>query len=369
MNECSIHNALSVADDDKSSRKRRLEKDQMMLLDKQQEQDHDCDENTVAVISPTRGTFLTHGFVSVIGRRREMEDAVAIELGFLTIDNSRDYDFFGVYDGHGGSRVANSCQGRLHHLLVEECKTTTSSSSSTCFGEEIWSRIMIKCFLKMDEEVNSIKATSSSPVTIGSTAVVAVVGEDEVVVANCGDSRAVLSRGGIPLSISNDHKPDRPDELERIESAGGKVIDWDGHRVLGVLATSRSIGDEYLQPYVIPEPEVMITKRTNADEFLILATDGLWDVVSNEMACLAVKRILEGRSLKKKKKMMIRSSSDHVVVMQEENVEKKKYGRAQVAAGLLVELAKSRGSKDNITVVVVDLNKARKKCKVGLVIS
>ncbi|CAL5364525.1 unnamed protein product [Camellia sinensis] len=230
-------------------------------------------------------TCTPHGSTSVIGRRREMEDAVTVELGFLSRD-SREYDFFGVYDGHGGSRVAYSCRDRLHCLLVKEIEDEIDVETRS---EEDWEKVMVACFGKMDEEVNDITAN------IGSTAVVAVVAEEEVVVPNCGDSRAVLSRRGVAVSMSNDHKPDRPDELERIEGAGGRVIDWNGPRVLGVLSTSRSIGDHYLKPFVIPKPEIIVSKRTSADEFLILATDGLWDVVSNEVACQVVRRCLDGR--------------------------------------------------------------------------
>ncbi|EYU37393.1 hypothetical protein MIMGU_mgv1a023042mg, partial [Erythranthe guttata] len=69
---------------------------------------------------------------------------------------------------------------------------------------------------------------------------VVLVGEEEIVVAHCGDSRVVLSRGGVAVPISIDHKPDREDEKERIEAAGGQVINYNGWRVQGVLATSRS---------------------------------------------------------------------------------------------------------------------------------
>ncbi|KAL2542215.1 Protein phosphatase 2C 37 [Abeliophyllum distichum] len=105
----------------------------------------------------------------------------------------------------------------------------------------------------------------------GRPATVAVVGEEVVLVANCGDSRAVLSRGGVAIPLSIDHKPERADELKRIEVSGGKVVNWNGHRVLGVLATSRSIGDYYLKPFVIPEPEVTVNNRTEMDEFMIIA--------------------------------------------------------------------------------------------------
>ncbi|CAL5364504.1 unnamed protein product [Camellia sinensis] len=275
-------------------------------------------------------TCTPHGSTSVIGRRREMEDAVTVELGFLS-RYSREYDFFGVYDGHGGSRVAYSCRDRLHCLLVKEIEEEIDVETRS---EEDWEKVMVACFGKMDEEVNDITAN------IGSTAVVAVVGEDEVVVANCGDSRAVLSR----------RAPDRPDELERIEGAGGRVIDWNGPRVLGVLSTSRSIGDHYLKPFVIPKPEIIVSKRTSADEFLILATDGLWDVVSNEVACQVVRRCLDGR-IKRRLQATLNESKFSEAVNQ---------SRAAEAAAVLIELAMARGSKDNISVVVVDLNKTRK---------
>ncbi|KAF9612103.1 hypothetical protein IFM89_038082 [Coptis chinensis] len=89
--------------------------------------------------------------------------------------------------------------------------------------------------------------------------------------------------------------PDRPDEIDRVEAAGGRVINWNGYRVLGVLATSRSIGDQYFKPYVIFVPKVSITKRTEKDEFVILARDGLYDVMSNEMACQVVRHCRNGQ--------------------------------------------------------------------------
>ncbi|XP_058183559.1 protein phosphatase 2C 51-like [Rhododendron vialii] len=289
-------------------------------------------------------TCPAHGSISLIGRRREMEDAVAVELGFLNKD-SAGFDFYGVYDGHGGSCVAHACRDRLHRLLVEEMEEETTSLD--------WEKVMVGCFGKMDAEVNRsgrVLGAEEGSATVGSTAVVAVVGEEEVVVANCGDSRAVMSRGGVVVSMSSDHKPDRPDELERIEGAGGRVINWNGNRVLGVLATSRSIGDHYLKPFVIPKPEVKVIKRNSADEFLILATDGLWDVVSNEFACQVVKRCLEGR-MKRKFQAFGNGSKFNEVV---------KESRAAEAAALLAELAMARGSNDNISVVVVELNHAGK---------
>lgn len=288
-------------------------------------------------------TYHTYGSVSVIGRRRAMEDAVVAEIGFLT-RGAKTYDFFGVYDGHGGFRVAQSCRDMLHKYVAKRVEEGG--------GEEIdWGKVMEAAFREMDEEVNK---NGAAVAMVGSTAAVAVVGEEEVIVAHCGDSRAVMARGGVAVQLSDDHKPDRADELERIVGCGGKVIDWNGQRVLGVLATSRSIGDRCLKPFVISEPEVKVVNTTDSDEFLILASDGLWDVVSNDVACLVVRKCLSG-GIKR---------ASHVSVVQQdiepEQVDKAKgENQAAVAANVLVELAMARGNRDNVSVIVVDLRHSK----------
>lgn len=95
-------------------------------------------------------------------------------------------------------------------------------------------------------------------------------------------------------------------------------------------------GDEYLKPYVISEPEVTMSKRMESDAFLIIASDGLWDVVSNEIACEVVKRCLDGEI---KGRFSVGFGRE----------------RAEEAAAILAELAMARGSKDNISVIVVVL--------------
>ncbi|XP_057722551.1 probable protein phosphatase 2C 8 [Arachis stenosperma] len=278
-------------------------------------------------VGENSGGVLSYGSVSVIGNRKEMEDAVSVEIGFVGKENSK-CDFFAVFDGHGGAQVAQVCRERLHRLVAEEVERRNEKV------EWDWEGVMEGCFRKMDGEV----AGNAAVRTVGSTAVVAVVATEEVVVANCGDCRAVLGRDGEAVDLSSDHKPDRPDELMRIEEAGGRVINWNGQRVLGVLATSRSIGDQYLRPYVISKPEVTVTKRTNKDEFLILASDGLWDVISSEAACQVVRRSLNGQ---------IKRVSNGVG----------RQSRATEAAALLVEIAMAKGSRDNTSVIVVELSR------------
>lgn len=136
-----------------------------------------------------------YGIVSVIGRRSEMEDAVRAELGFA-VKGGKKFDFFGVYDGHGGAHVAGTCRERLHEVVAMELEGFEDNN------EIEWENVMEGCFGKMDEEVTGNVAAR----TVGTTAVVAVVADDEVVITNCGDCRAVMSRGGVAFALSTDHK-------------------------------------------------------------------------------------------------------------------------------------------------------------------
>lgn len=130
---------------------------------------------------------------------------------------------------------------------------------------------------------------------VGCTAICALVRENDIVAANAGDSRAVLCRGGQAVELSFDHKPASEVEKSRIEAAGGYLEDTPGGaRVNGNLNLSRAIGDlEYkkrsdLQPeqqIICSTPDVLIKERSPEDEFVILACDGVWDVMTNQAAC------------------------------------------------------------------------------------
>ena len=135
----------------------------------------------------------------------------------------------------------------------------------------------------------------------GSTAATLLVLGDRLFCANVGDSRVVLSRSRGVIPLSDDQKPSRPDEQARIKSAGGFVM---GGRVLGDLAVSRAFGDRrfkdshelkkisgdrsgaWEEPLVTARPEVRCTQLSfGNDEFVLLACDGLFDVLSNAEAC------------------------------------------------------------------------------------
>ncbi|XP_010454666.1 PREDICTED: probable protein phosphatase 2C 78 [Camelina sativa] len=304
---------------------------------------------------PDPDAYPKYGVASVCGRRREMEDAVAVHP-FFSRQRTEGFHYCGVYDGHGCSHVAKRCRERLHELVREEFEADAD-----------WEKSMARSFTRMDMEVVALNADDGAAKcrcelqrpgcdAVGSTAVVSVLTPEKIIVANCGDSRAVLCRNGKAVALSSDHKPDRPDELDRIEAAGGRVVYWDGPRVLGILAMSRAIGDNYLKPYVISKPEVTVTDRVNEDDFLILASDGLWDVVSNETACSVVRMCLRG-----KVNGQLTSSPEtdgagagNVVVGGGGDVSDK---ACEEASLLLTRLALARQSSDNVSVVVVDLRR------------
>ena len=121
----------------------------------------------------------------------------------------------------------------------------------------------------------------------GCTAVFAMIQDNVLYVANAGDSRVVLGRAGTAVDMTYDHKPDNPEEFARITKAGGTVEDG---RIMGNLNLSRSLGDyEYKQNASLPAEEQMVTANpelkkielTPEDEFIILACDGVWDVLTN----------------------------------------------------------------------------------------
>lgn len=156
------------------------------------------------------------GVTSVCGRRRDMEDSVTVRPSFCSSNNNNNggFHFYGVYDGHGCSHVAKRCKERMHMIVKEEIEKNE--------GEE-WTETMSQSFKRMDREVGERITTTNNVVVststscrcelqtpqcdaVGSTAVVAVVSSEKIVVSNCGDSRAVLCRNGVAIPLSSDHK-------------------------------------------------------------------------------------------------------------------------------------------------------------------
>lgn len=175
----------------------------------------------------------------------------------------------------------------------------------------------------------------------GSTAVSALIVNQTIYLANIGDSRAVLCSNGKAIDLSNDHKPSREDERQRIEKLGGKVIHYGTWRVQGVLAVSRAFGDRRLKAYVSAEPEIKQWSLQDGDDFLILASDGVWDVLSSQTAVDIVKASLceNGTDSSSTNGIMTGASND-----------------IKEAARRLTNHAYSSHSMDNITSLVINLS-------------
>lgn len=227
---------------------------------------------------PTKG--LAWGYSDMQGWRVSMEDA-HFTLPFLGEEGWRDTAAFGVMDGHGGAHVARFCEMYLPSQICQ------GSCNDPCGA-------LVDAFHRIDELLNQCEFQSdASPQWIGCTANVCLIRPHQIVVANAGDTRSVLSRGGRAVPLSEDHKPNHPVEKGRIENAGGTVerFQYGPHvqyRVNGNLNLSRSIGDlqykknESLLPseqMICATPDVRTFPREAEDEFIIVACDGIWDMI------------------------------------------------------------------------------------------
>jgi len=190
---------------------------------------------------------------------------------YVGLDKDSDrFSFFGAYDGHCGKYTSLFIRSQIHHKVCKHPK----------FPNDI-DKAIHESILEIDRLANDIQERDEF--ACGSTALaVWVRNNEELIVGNVGDCRGFICRGGKPIEIANPHHPNREDEKQRIESGGGAVIKRGAWRVNGILAVSRSIGDNNLKKFVIPDPEVTKFSILPEDEFVIIASDGLWDVIKPE---------------------------------------------------------------------------------------
>ncbi|KAA0190490.1 Phosphatase 1B [Fasciolopsis buskii] len=230
------------------------------------------------------GNGLRYGLCSMQGWRIEMEDAHVARVELPPPFKS--WSYFGVFDGHAGARVSERCAAKLLDTILntDEFKKIAAQDNAELDLALIKLGI-INGFLAFDREL----ALEDREEKSGSTAVVAFITPTHIIMANCGDSRAMVVRDDKPFLATEDHKPYLPTERKRISEAGGQVM---LSRVNGSLAVSRSLGDfEYKQlgnrgateQLVSPEPDLfVVTRNKERDQLLILACDGIWDVFEND---------------------------------------------------------------------------------------
>lgn len=314
-----------------------------------------------------------YGISEEMGQRQTMEDSCIIlqnmDLINLHYKHVAPQSFFGVFDGHGGSKASaylsqhlhinvgdalNSSGNEIHELLsqLNENETLSDDNEVTKELDKLIISALEKSFLKTDHEF----ITKSEYSQNGSTATTALILGHRLYCANVGDSRSLLCRNFKAVAMSEDHKPSREDEHNRIRDAGGFVIN---NRVMGELAVSRAFGDaefkkgiqsiideegvklssngkendekdskNWDQPLIIAKPDVEVTTLTQNDQFLLLACDGLFDVFTGQEVVDFVRK----------------NMSDH--------------GDAQKCCeNLTDEAINTRNSRDNVSVILIILNK------------
>jgi serine/threonine protein phosphatase PrpC len=211
---------------------------------------------------------------SLIGKRKNNEDTEAI---IINLENENDQlaqiNFFGLFDGHGGNFVSLFLQKNLIKFFVNK-KMEYPVKDDT----------VIKIYQYLNQTLDEKYKKQS--LHTGSTALVVLeyYGSNNLknlLVLNSGDCRAVLCKDNIAMPLTADHKPNWPYEKARIESLGGK-IKFDGYdwRILD-LSVCRAFGD-FDNKYVTNLPDMYKYVISKFDKFIILACDGLWDVLTNQ---------------------------------------------------------------------------------------
>lgn len=268
--------------------------------------------------------------------RSSMEDVHTYVANFV---ERLDWGYFALFDGHAGKSCAKWCGQNLHLLLEKELIGRELREKSE--GEEDIRDSLDAVFQQADQMISNLPAKISGS---GSTAAVAVIrweldpefenkqysstsqnfnfrdvlpeleAQDKLetgmnrrsyvspnyndlkkhfdfvpspnhkrvlYTANVGDSRLVLCRNGLAVRLSYDHKGSDKNELNRVLQSGGLMMK---NRVNGVLAVTRALGDLYLKNLIIGRPYTTAIEINENDEFLIVACDGLWDVLEDQAA-------------------------------------------------------------------------------------
>ena len=317
-----------------------------------------------------------YGISEEIGHRQTMEDAAIIvqhlNVTPLGLPDLFPQSFFGVFDGHGGNQASSYLAQTLHVSIAENLLNVSPNllklyddsptPSSNLLGQmdKIVIELLKTTFVKTDSDF----ITKSLTPQHGSTATTALILGNRLYCANVGDSRTLLCRNFQAYPLSDDHKPSREDEFNRIRQAGGFVIN---NRVMGELAVSRAFGDvdfkrgiqsmmeeeggaaggssskagdsgaggetsdgekNWDEPLIIADPEIRVTTIGDEDQFLLLACDGLFDVFTNDDLVQFVRRDME------------------------------EHGDAQRCCQHLThEAIKKRNSRDNVSVILVVLRR------------
>lgn len=303
---------------------------------------------------------IEHHIISKCGRRKSNEDVERYKVN-LTVDGFRvdpmsaAADFFVICDGHGGSEVAEFIAPKLEKYLMRKSLTYPLDQDyiSTVYN-----------FLQKSLRLHPQNIAKHC----GCTALVVVLYLDRhkdrrAQIINIGDCRSILSRDGLAVPLSIDHKPSWPDEKKRIDKVNlkyeNKLIWFDadhscdgGDFRIGDLSVSRAFGDLDNTPHVTHIPDIYNHRLYDIDEFIILACDGVWDVLRNEEV---VNFIRDHRT------------NNHIELYNIPQVYTKRRPKqiypnpnsipTNNIAEKLADYAMARGSGDNISIIIIFFNK------------
>jgi serine/threonine protein phosphatase PrpC len=270
------------------------------------------------------------GWAEDIGRRDEMED------GFVFVDcfgGKKNSAYFAIYDGHGGRQCVDYVTQTLHDNLLQELQKAPSNVPDA----------FIRAFNMTDRNMQASGINTS-----GCTSCCCLLQEENasraIYTAHLGDARAVICRGGLAVRLTSmsDHKATDPTEAKRVIEAGGTIFN---ERVNGMLAISRAFGDHQLKAPALPNdvvsnvPDITSTELTDQDMFVIVACDGLWDVVEDQES---VNLVLEG--IRELMALLPNTGQDNLT---------HRRSMAEVLARMLVEEALARGTSDNVTCLMI----------------
>eukprot|EP01006_Ploeotia_vitrea_P047632 TRINITY_DN67145_c1_g1_i1.p1 TRINITY_DN67145_c1_g1~~TRINITY_DN67145_c1_g1_i1.p1 ORF type:complete len:284 (+),score=14.88 TRINITY_DN67145_c1_g1_i1:170-1021(+) len=278
---------------------------------------------------------LCAGVADNIGKRAVMEDEHHIVLDVsseceLSSFPHAPHAWFAIFDGHAGTDSAVNAKKCLLKEIVK--------NEHYAAGE--YEKAITEGFCKTDEDFRQVcsetKQQGNWGFRSGCTAVTALIIGNRLLVGNLGDSRGVMCKGKEAVQLSEDHKPTREDETARIKAAGGHVL---FNRVNGVLGVSRALGDFEFKEEGKSGHDLVISNKPDITEFtlddetsfMILACDGLWDVVTNAEAVECVQKVLEDAGNRSEETL-------------------------KLAAKILTDLAINKDSLDNVSVLVVSFH-------------
>uniref|UniRef100_A0A8D8M9H8 Protein phosphatase 1E n=1 Tax=Cacopsylla melanoneura TaxID=428564 RepID=A0A8D8M9H8_9HEMI len=255
------------------------------------------DRNSISKLSPPRDNLCLTVLSTNKNARRTMEDKFTVIDDLHEMLNIEGYgpgSFYGVFDGHGGAEAAMYGASRLFQCLAE-CPQYPARPDLA----------LVQAFKQTDAQY--VEKAKAENLQSGTTAVVAILLQElkQLYIAWIGDTQAIISRAGGKVSqlVSPPHRPNLESEKDRIEQMGGCVLYFNGQcRVQGTLAVSRAIGDKDFKPYVCADPDVLCLDLDGSEDFLLLATDGLWEEVSELEVAREVYTHLSQKKGKKKKK-------------------------------------------------------------------